>query len=118
MMSLKDEFESHVVDWQSKLQREEWYFTTLRKELTDGLEPHEAFSVIPEAVDLTLEQSDRFLCLECFELLLALARVSDTTEVHPVLNDKWEQLCSHVSQFGRYSRQRVAELGRWYRRST
>ncbi len=113
-MNLKDKFKSRIVGWETKLQEDEWFFATLRRELTADLQPNEAFNAIPDAVELTLEQADRFLCYECFELLLSLAHVSDTTEVHQVLNDKWEQLCSHMSQFGLSTN----ELGRWYRRST
>ncbi len=117
-MSLIDEFQSHVPNWETKIQQDEWYFVTLRERLTADLQPHEAFDAISEAVDLTLQQTDEFLCLECFELLLALVSAADTTEVPPKLRDKWDPLCEHVSRFGSYHDRRVGELKRWYRSHT
>ncbi len=117
-MTLADKFELYTIDWQTKLQEDEWYFAKLREKLTSGLQPNEAFDTISEAVDLTLRQSNEFLCLECFELLLELSRIADTTEVQPALNEKWTQLCDHVSQFSDYHKRRVTELKRWYRRNS
>lgn len=116
VMSLADEFQSHIVNWRARVQEDEWYFVRLREKLTADLQPHEAFDAISQVVELTLQQTDEALCLECFELLFALSRVANTTQVNPTLSDKWEPLCEHVSQFGDYHRQRVGELRRWYRR--
>ncbi len=109
-------FNSRIVNWQSKLQEDEWFFAELIEDLTSNLQSYEAFDLIPEAVDLILQQSDGFLCRECLELLLELSRIADTTEIHPSLDSKWEQVCNHVSQFGDYHKRRVGELKRWYRR--
>ncbi len=92
-----DNFNSRIINWQSKLQEDEWFFAKLIEDLTSNLQSYEAFDLIPEAVDLILQQSDRFLCLEGLELLLELSHIADTTEIHPSLDRKWVQVCNHVS---------------------
>ena len=117
-MGLIEQFEEGTKNWEAKLQEDEWYFSTLREKITSHLQPNEAFVLISEAVDLVFEQSDEFLCGESFQLLLDLVRVSDTTELSPHLEAKWDHLCTHVAQFGNYHKQKVLELEEWYRRNS
>jgi hypothetical protein len=117
-MRLVEKFENAAKNWEAKLQEDEWYFSKLREEITSHLQPNEAFVLISEAVDLVLGQSNEFLCLESFQVLLDLVRIADTTELNPNLDAKWDSLCNHVSQFGTYHKNQVLELERWYRRNS
>ncbi|WCN38808.1 hypothetical protein [Aneurinibacillus uraniidurans] len=116
MINIKDEFLKRTIDWQKKLNEDEWFFSRLYENLTNDLTPEECFSLIPQAVDLTLEQTDEFLCGECFEYVLGLGVDSNTTELNPYLDKNWDTLNEHVSSFGDYHKHRVAELKRYYRR--
>jgi hypothetical protein len=117
-MGLIEQFEEGTKNWEAKLQEDEWYFHNLREQITSHLRPEEAFTLISEAVDLVLQQSDEFLCSESFQLLLDLVRVTDTTELNPNLDAKWNSLCNHAAQFGIYHKNQVLELERWYRRNS
>lgn len=116
-MNIKEEFNLHIKDWQTKLNEDEWFFARLHEHLTKGLNPEDAFNHIPDVVDLVMEKSDQYLCLESFELLITLARISNTAEVHPKLENNWDKLIKHVSSFGVYHRTRTIELSRWYHKS-
>lgn len=117
-MGLIEQFEEGTKNWEAKLQEDEWYFSNLREKITSHLRPDEAFVLTSEAVDLVLKQSDDFLCLESFILLLELVGVADTTELNPHLEAKWDDLCGHVAKFGSYHKEQVLELERWYRRNS
>jgi hypothetical protein len=117
-MRLVEKFEKAAKNWEAELQEDEWYFANLREEVISELQPNEAFILISEAVDLILGQSDELLCRECFQLLLDLVRIANTTELNPDLDVKWDRLSDHVAQFGTAHVNQFLELGRWYRRES
>jgi hypothetical protein len=49
-------------------------------------------------------------------LLRDLAQMSDTTEVHPVLHQRWESLMVHLASFGGCILDQAGDLAWWYRR--
>jgi hypothetical protein len=116
LLNIKDEFLRRTVNWQEKLDEDEWFFARLYEDLTKNLTPEECFNLIPQAVELTLEQSNDFLCTECFEYVIGLSVRSKTTEINPYLEDKWDILIRHVSSFGDYHKNQAEELKRWYRK--
>jgi hypothetical protein len=117
-MNLMQRFTQVSENWKSKLQADEWYFISFREQITTGLQPNEAFDLIPDGVEVVLGQNDEFLCWESFMLLMDLIRVSETTEMHPDLEANWIILCSHASQFGEHHSEQVSELKRWYRKDS
>ena len=115
---LEREFTIALVDWKRKLNDDEGYFVCLRDRLTGSLSSEEAFNAIGEAVDVTLEQDNEFLWTEAMELILALARRSDTTEIPPQLDDRWDELMTSASRFGAYQARKTEDLRLWYRRDS
>lgn len=114
---LEREFAIALVDWKRKLNDDEWYFARLHDRLTGSLTSEEAFNAIGEAVNVTLAQDNRFLWSMAVELILDLARRSDTTEMPPQLNDRWDELMTSASRFGgAYQARKAEDLRRWYRR--
>jgi hypothetical protein len=109
-------FELDTVHWQAKLQADECFFTALREGLVNPLSPVEAYENIGGVVELILGQRNEFVCSEAVQLLLDLARHSDTTAVHPVLERDWRRLMAHLLSFGEYMQGQAGELASWYRR--
>ncbi|MCC5468350.1 hypothetical protein [Pelosinus baikalensis] len=102
-------------NWQEKLQDNEWYFHDCRKEITCNLKPSTAYNLIPEVIDLILEQNEAFIITECFQLLLEVYWVANTTEIHPYLLKNMKNISYHVESTGEYGKSKVAELKSWLR---
>jgi hypothetical protein len=111
------QFEETIVDWRASLAADEWFFADLRKRLIGRLSPSEAFESMGGVVAAVLRQSDGLLCAEAAQLLLDLARRSDTTEVHPALDREWGQLMRHLQAGGSDTAASGRELSAWYRRA-
>ncbi|MEW9672986.1 hypothetical protein [Ammoniphilus sp. 3BR4] len=116
MKNLRDEFLGKTTDWEEKLNEDEWFFSKLEEELTFGLTAEECFNLIPQIVQLTMEQRNEYLCLMSFELLFTLSRKSRTTEIPVLLEANWDQLINHVSGFSDYHKNQVKEFALWYRK--
>jgi hypothetical protein len=58
LLNIKDEFLKRAVDWQEKLNEDVWFFVRLYEDLTSYLTHEESFILIPQVVNLTLEQTD------------------------------------------------------------
>jgi len=73
-------------------------------DLFQELEPHEAFALIPAAVDLAVEQTDPGLFETTLYILSGLARASKTTEAPDKLSRSWSALAEREDQLlvGRY----------------
>ncbi len=117
MTDLVKYYEEHLRDWNAKLLTDEWYFARLRSSITKGLSSKEAFHLIPQALSLTMLQNDSVLCIETFELLMDLVRISDTTEMPQEIELQWDNLLNHVRSFGNYHRRRIDEITKWYRKN-
>jgi hypothetical protein len=114
---IASEFEESLTDWEVKLAKDEWYFTRLRAALTLDLNQEDSFKEIEGVLALLLKQHDEYLALECLELVFALARHSQTTEMPARLDEQWSNLKNHMACFGDYHLRRFKELATWYRRS-
>jgi len=90
-------------------------FFDWRSSITSKVSTEQAFSLIGDAVLLTLSQTDDYLCYECLNLILDLARQSDTTQVHPVLYNNWDLIIDHYFSLNSNSWP-VDQLKHWYRR--
>ena len=104
------EFERASIGWEGKLQADEWFFTRLRERLVNTLTPSQALRDIGGVADLILCETDAYLRSELAFLLIALARRSDSTEMHPALHENWRQVLT------RLPRAAAEEIARWYRR--
>jgi hypothetical protein len=115
-MKLKDKYNEYIKDWETKINSDEWYLYRFREEIINNSSPEEAFLLIPEVIELMLEEKDKFLCSEMLEFLIALARQSNTTEIPSVLEAKWTVIENWIINFDKYQQNRFKELKRWYRK--
>lgn len=114
-MGIKEKYIEYIKDWENKINEDEWYLYRFRDEIVKNSNPEEAFLVIPDVCELLLEQKDEFLFSEMFELLLSLARKSNTTEIPSVLEDNWNTLESIIMNYKEYQQNLFDELKKWYR---
>jgi len=81
------------------LESNEWYFSDAFEKITCEMTPADAFSYIPSVVSALLELKDDTLIWETLYLLIELYSIADTTEIHPVLKEKWSLLNKHILKF-------------------
>jgi hypothetical protein len=105
------EFEEASVDWRTALQADEWFFVRLIERLVDALAPSEAFQNIGGVAELILREAESNLLFDEGCLLLALARQSETTELHPVLEEHWDRVLARLPEM------LADQLVSWYRKS-
>jgi hypothetical protein len=99
-------------NWLERLQDNEWFLADLREKVVTQLAPEEAFAQLEEVVALLLEQQEPFLRSECAWLLLALARLANTTAMPERLDREWANVMAGLS----HDPQTVEQLAAWYRR--
>lgn len=99
-----------------------WYYegeasSGLFDDLLQQSRPEIAFELITTAVTITLEQNAQDSFVTALSLLVGLARASDTTEVPPMLQEKWLELQTGAVKYAsnRDCLFLWAELARWYR---
>lgn len=99
-------------DWQSHLQRDEWYFTRLAESIVSRLSANEAYEAIGVLSGVLLSLRDDTLVWAGGSLLLALSRCSDTTQMPPELASRWAAIHHSLSSH----QDLAAQLAGWYRR--
>lgn len=98
-------------DWQSALQRDEWFFSRLEDQIVARLSPSEAFTAIDEFVEVLLQQQEPTLRYYCGTFLIRLARLSDTTELPNGIRSAWDNVERLLLDCPDIARQ----LRSWYR---
>ena len=83
-------------------------------DLFQALEPHEAFALIPAAVELAIEQTHPELFETTLYILSGLARASNTTEVPGKLSRSWEKLAEREDQLLTGRNRILSQLLDWY----
>ncbi|MFM1654566.1 ABC transporter [Brevibacillus sp. B_LB10_24] len=87
------------VDWQEKLDNNEWYFSEAFESIIKDMSSEEAFAYIPNIVRMLLLLEDEFLIWNTLYFLLTVYSISDTTEIHPELRSNWQALTKHISKY-------------------
>lgn len=96
-------------DWQSALERDEWFFSRLVEDIVTPLSSSEAFAAIDEVVELLLQQHEQMYY--CGVFLLSLARHSETTEMPSSLRSAWDTVERLLRDYPDIAEQ----LRSWYR---
>ena len=80
-MKINEVLKDLQLNWQTELQKDEWFFAKARDKIDTAFTAEDAFSAIMEVVFFIQSETDPYLCTECVELLYSLIRKSDTTEI-------------------------------------
>lgn len=80
---------SAIDSWKQSDKMDEWYFSNLRDDLLSKFDCGSAFNGINELIPFLLDEADDFLYLEIIEIIISLARKSETTEVPSKLSSNF-----------------------------
>jgi len=80
-MKINEVLKDLQLNWQTELQKDEWFFAKARDKIDTAFTAEDAFSAIMEVVFFVQSETNPYLCTECIELLYSLIRKSDTTEI-------------------------------------
>lgn len=86
------------LDWQEKLDSNEWYFSDVFDSIVKDMDSEQAFSYIPNVVRRLLQLDDEFLIWETLYFLLQVNRIANTVVIHPELRTNWDALTKHISK--------------------
>jgi hypothetical protein len=87
------------VEWEDKLDNDEWYFSNSFESITKGMSSREAFNYIPNVIDVLLKLDNDFLIWETLYFLMELYSIADTTQIHPFLESNWSPLKQHIKKY-------------------
>ena len=80
-MKINEVLKGLQLNWQTELQKDEWFFAKARDKIDTAFTAEDAFSAIMEVVFFIQSETNPYLWTECIELLYSLIRKSDTTEI-------------------------------------
>jgi hypothetical protein len=86
--NLADLFSQRTKRWPHPMMHDECFTLSTFGDLTQNISTDRAFSLIPIALDIALEQSEKNLFLTALSLIMDLAEASKTTELPPELLEK------------------------------
>jgi hypothetical protein len=116
-MTVSDKFLLGLKQYAVAGKHDEWFFPNLRDEIIQNLSSSDAFSSIDEIVALILNaKCDEQFFGEAFELLCALVRYVDTTEIPKELDTNWDNLMRVIVDRGEYFSNQFDELRHFYRK--
>ncbi|WP_077304564.1 hypothetical protein [Terribacillus halophilus] len=98
-------------NWETELDKNEWYFSECFDALAAKLSPSEAFDSIPDILDVLLHVKETYLLNETLEFLLIIYNTANTTELHPALLATCREINCKLEQLGdSYSKSTWVEL--------
>lgn len=74
-------FTNKLNNWKTELQKDEWFFSNFRENFINKITDEEAFLAISQLCEIINQGDDSYFISELLEILLALARKSNTTEL-------------------------------------
>ncbi|MGM0924695.1 MAG: ABC transporter [Bacillota bacterium] len=87
------------MEWEGKLDKDEWYFDNSFESITKEMSPEEAYNFIPNVIEVLFKLDDEFLVWETLYFLIELYSLADTTEIHPLLESNWSVLTKHIKKY-------------------
>ncbi len=94
---------------------DEWYLSKFMSENVYIMTSEEAFKAIGITVEILLHQLEDTISDDLLEIIIALIRHGNTTELPPSLFENSELLINHFSNKSDYSKNRLKEIFRHYR---
>jgi hypothetical protein len=103
------------IDWQDKLDNDEWYLSNSFELITKDMSPEEAFNYIPNVIEMLFKLDDDFLIWETLYFLIELYNNANTTQIHPFLERNWSLLKKYITKYKDSYATPFKELGRYLR---
>jgi hypothetical protein len=115
--ALRSYFEARVPAWDGVIISDERGTFDLFGDLYERLEPYVAFSLVPEAVAIALDQNESMRLEQAVWLLLGLVEATQTTEVPPTMREAFAGLQAHVASVGANCSGELSSINAHYRNS-
>ena len=87
------------VEWEEKLNDNEWYFSNSFESITKGMSSEEAYNYIPNVINILFKLDDDFLIWNTLYFLIKLYSLANTSQIHPYLESNRSELKQHVMKF-------------------
>ena len=113
-MKFIDDLHNAIADWQSGI-NDEWYLSNFIEKSVDNLNSIEAFQAINDIVPILLDNQNKALWSDLFEVLFALVKQSNTTEMPSLLKREWKNIQIISEANGNYALNRMTALKKYYR---
>lgn len=94
---------------------EELFFDRFEKKILSELDSEGAFKLIPDVVSYIIDIEDKYIGFKMLELLIALAKKTNSTEAPRGLLANFDRVERYFSDEDEYEKSKVEELRRWYR---
>lgn len=94
---------------------DEWFFAKFREQFVNSMSTVDAFEAIGETVAVLSRQSEESIAIEVLEILIDLAKQSNTTEIPLQLLGQKIALANQFTTFGDYANDKLQELLDFYR---
>jgi hypothetical protein len=114
--NLRQLFMARTKRWKHPFIHAECYTFGIFGDLEQKLEPPTAFSLIPQAVEMVVEQKDPELLATAFSLLCGVSRATNTTEMPSCLETNWGKLRLLSDQIPKHGLVYWESLREWYRK--
>jgi len=114
-MDFFNELATVIKGWNQDPIEDELLFVNFRCQFIDNMTCQEAFERINQTVEILLRESDEFTSLEILEVIISLARKSETTEIPAKIENCSKRIEYKFAPYGEYAKYRLSELLRYYR---
>jgi hypothetical protein len=112
---MKQELSNIFVNWEDKLQEDEWYFSSAFNDIKRRMSASEAFDYIPVIIKQILILNNDYLLWNTLYFLLSIYSIAQTTEIHSELKGNWNALSEHISDYKDSFEKPFQELKRYLR---
>src|SRR5574344_2170053 len=113
-MELSILVKSAIDSWKQSDKSDEWYFSNLRDDILSKCDCESAFSGINELMPLLLNEPDDFLYSEIIEIIISLARKSQTTEIPSELSRNFRTIKERLKSQGDNAMSKLDDLASYY----
>lgn len=114
MPAFQAQLDSVIRLWNQTHLTDEWTFQRFRDDAVNSLSSEQAFAEITPTIDRLLRCEREDTAIEVLETLLALTRVSDTTEAPEAIRDRCDAIKGKMEEYSKYARDKLAEWLRHY----
>ena len=114
-MSYLDSLKTTINIWVNDKIEDEWLFEKFRESEIKKINSSDAFNFINDTIPILLDEKNRQIWTELFEIIICLARKSNTTEIPSKILENWESLKIISNTHSVYAQVKLKELASYYR---
>ena len=113
-MNIDDKLRAAIIDWSSNV-KDEWYLEYFIEDNIRQTAESEAFSQLNGVIELLVNGQNDNHVDEIIQVILALARKSNTTEIPGKLHQLFDYMAVTFSNLDPYNQNQINEILKFYR---